>query len=61
LLANSNISVEDFAISIYFTADSIVVEDVAGGAFGTETVDPGLTAEIVVDSSHELGVVIFRP
>lgn len=59
-LADSNIRVELLAVLIYEAADSLLVEDVSGGALGTASVGPVFAAEVVVDEFEEAGVVVFR-
>ena len=60
LFTDSDITIEDFAVCVDFAADTVFIEDVTGGAFCAEAIDPGFASEVIVDVSHEIRILVFR-
>ena len=59
MLTNSNITIEELAVGIDFAADSILVEDESLRTGDAESVFPFFATEVIVDHTHEVGVVVF--
>jgi uncharacterized protein CbrC (UPF0167 family) len=59
-LADSDLSVEIFAVLIDQTANSVLIEEVAERTLGADAVKPRFAAKIVIDFPQKVGICKLR-